>query len=228
MAQRKRLNGWQRLGFWLAGRLAALLCRLWFATCRVEMISKEWAAWVFDEGHPAVGVTWHRGAVYFLHYFGRHRPVIMVSRSKDGEYLASYIKALGGVPVRGSSRRGGRQALEQMSHILRQGQCRYAATVADGPRGPRYQAKRGMIALAQATGVPLFPIMWSANRCWVLKKTWDQTILPKPFSKIYIKTAEPISYPPDMTHEDMERARQELEDTLNRLRRELDELAGLA
>ena len=68
----------------------------------------------------------------------------MISRSKDGEYLARFAAKMGIVPVRGSSQRGGFQALLEMAESAEHGvRCKYAATVADGPRGPRYQRQEG-------------------------------------------------------------------------------------
>lgn len=67
----------------------------------------------------------------------------MISRSKDGEYLARYLKIMGGVPVRGSSSRGGLAALKEMAQYLLEGPARYAATVADGPRGHATWPKKG-------------------------------------------------------------------------------------
>ncbi|MCF8097163.1 MAG: DUF374 domain-containing protein, partial [Desulfarculaceae bacterium] len=141
-----------------AGRLARTL----FRTCRVEILRGDLVEKYFNRGRPAIGVTWHRGAIFSLYFFGNKRPAVMISGSRDGEYLARYLSIMGGVPVRGSSSRGGRAALKEMADYLQSGPGRYAATVADGPRGPRYVAKKGMIALASQTGLPLVPLMWSA------------------------------------------------------------------
>ena len=83
-----------------------------------------------------------------------------------------------------------------------------------------------MIALAARTGLPLLPVMWSAKRVWVLKNTWDHTMIPKPFAKIYISAGREFHYPPDLKGAEMEAARQELQDELNRIKDELDALSG--
>jgi hypothetical protein len=222
----RRYSLGQRLLFRLAGTLGSWVARAWFATCRVQMLSPEEEARIFGRGRQGVGVTWHRGAIFFLYYFGKVRPAIMVSRSKDGEYLARFIAAMGGRPVRGSTAHGGAEALRQMADMLQRREVLYAATVADGPRGPRYRAQRGMVVLAQRTGLPLFPIMWSADRVLTLRKTWDKTMLPLPFSRVVIKAGPELSFPAGMGRRQMEAARQELEDQLDRLRDELDTLTG--
>lgn len=226
MAKNDRFTRWQRVQFWLATNLAGRCLRLLLRTCRLRILSPEQVQTYLVERKPAIGVTWHRGAIYFLYFFGPYRPAIMVSRSKDGELLARFIALMGGIPVRGSSSRGGGEALRGMAELVNTGEVSFAATVADGPRGPRYQAKAGMIQLAALTGLPLLPIMWSADRVWTFRKAWDRTMLPKPFAKVVAKAGRELRYPPDLSREQLEAARLELERELNRLRDELDQLAG--
>ena len=226
MEQQQVYGRWERFKFWLASQLAARLARTLFRTCRIQILCPEMVEEYFERGRPGIGVTWHRGAIYALYFFGPQHPAVMISRSRDGEYLARYLRIMGGVPVRGSSSRGGMAALREMADYLSQGQGSYAATVADGPRGPRYQAKKGMIALAARTGLPLIPLMWSAKRVWVLKNAWDRTMIPKPFAKIVLNAGRVLHYPPDLKGAELEQARQELEDELNRVKDDLDAITG--
>jgi hypothetical protein len=216
----------QRAAFWLAGQVGARLTRLMFRTCRVELVPPNLDEEHFSEQQPFIGVTWHRSAIFFLFHYGEQHPAIMISRSRDGEYLARFTAAMGGVPVRGSSRHGGMEALIAMANLLKAGEVKYAATVADGPRGPRFVAKPGMILLAMRTGLPLIPLMWSSRRVWVFKKTWDRTMIPKPFARVLVSTGKAFQYPSKMSAEDMEAARLELETELNRIREKLDRLCG--
>jgi len=226
LTESRQYGRWERIKFWLVSQLAARLLRLLFSTCRNQILRPDLVEKFFDAGKPGIGVTWHRGAIYALYFFGPVHPAIMISRSRDGEYLARYLQIMGGVPVRGSSSRGGLAALQEMADYINQKQGRYAATVADGPRGPACQAKKGMIALAMRTGLPLVPMMWSAKRVWVLKNTWDRTMIPKPFAKVVLTAGREFSYPPDLKGPQLEAARQELEDELNRIKDELDAITG--
>lgn len=226
MADERRLSAWESFVAGAAAWLGGLLLRLWFSTCRVEMLSKEEEQRFLVGNQPAIGITWHQHAIFFLWRFGFTGAAVMISRSKDGEYLARFASRMGCVPVRGSSSRGGVAALKEMARALDSGVVNHAATVADGPRGPRRKAKKGMIVLAMNTGLPLFPIAWSADRCWVLKSTWDQTMLPKPFAKIKMMAGKELRFPPEMSGEQLEQARRDLEDELNRITDELDRLCG--
>ncbi len=217
---------WQRFQFWLVTNLAGRGLRLLLGTCRVTIHPPERVERHLVGREPAIAVTWHRGAVFFLYLLGPYRPAIMVSRSKDGEFLARFLEMMGAVPVRGSSSKGGREALREMVEMIHQGQVDFGATVADGPRGPRYQAKSGMILLASLTGLPLLPIMWSADRVWTFRKAWDHTIIPKPFARVQVEVGRELHYPKVMHKDDLEAARLELEQELNRLRLDLDQRSG--
>ncbi len=226
MSKPPELRAWQKARFWLLANLGARLIKLIFSTCRVQVLTPEADRRLMSGQWGVIGATWHRAAVFFLYYYGRLKPAIMISRSKDGELLARYLEVMGGVPVRGSSSRGGREALREMEAMLKSGRVTQAATVADGPRGPRYQAKAGMILLAMRTGLPLLPLMWSTDRAWIFRNSWDRTMIPKPFATIKMAYGREIYFPADLDKEGMEAARLELERELNRLREELDALCG--
>lgn len=216
----------ERFKFWLVAQVAARLVRTMFRTCRVEILRPDLVDKYFNQGRAGIGVTWHRGAIFSLYYFGPKHPGVLISGSRDGEYLARYLAVMGGIPVRGSSSRGGMTAIKDLAEFLEGGPGRYVATGVDGPRGPRYVAKRGMIALAAQTGLPVVPLLWSAKRVWVLKNTWDHTMIPKPFAKVVFGAGKELRYPPDIKGEELNAARQEMEDELNRLKDELDAISG--
>jgi lysophospholipid acyltransferase (LPLAT)-like uncharacterized protein len=139
----------------------------------------------------------------------------MVSRSKDGELGARGISKLGFRAARGSSSRGGKQALQVMAEDIINNKSS-AGIVPDGPRGPACKAKIGSIKLAKETGAPIIPVMWWA-KSKILLKSWDRTILPRPFTRIALFYDPPMFVAPDATNEQMEEARAELERRLNRM-----------
>jgi len=210
---------------WLI-RLAVAIFNLWFATCRVKIIGQSVHDRFATLQGGAVGATWHRGAIFLIWFYRRLNPMVMFSRSGDGDLIAGFAEHLGVVPVRGSSSRGGREALKQMVAFLNQPGGRKAATVMDGPRGPRYVAKMGMIALAKFAGVPLIPFAVSARPTLTLKKTWDKTMIPLPFSRVTVVCGEPWHIPPTLRGAELEALRQAFEDTLNDLRRQADRDTG--
>jgi lysophospholipid acyltransferase (LPLAT)-like uncharacterized protein len=209
----------------LAAGLAYGLCRLWFSTCRVTILQPDVHREMALGPRPYIGATWHRGAIFYCYYYGPQHHMVMFSQSEDGEYLARFADKCGMIPVRGSSTRGGQRALVQMIRHLREGRG-HCATVLDGPQGPRFVAKKGLLVLAKNTGAPLLPGLWSADRVITLEKTWDKTMIPRPFSNILIGYGEPLTVPRDCSDDELEGYRLELETRLNAVMKEVDERCG--
>ncbi|MBW1980940.1 MAG: lysophospholipid acyltransferase family protein [Deltaproteobacteria bacterium] len=206
-------------------KILAPLIRAWFRTCKVVILNEQVYRDYVLSSRPVVACTWHRAAIYLLYYFGRFQPMVMMSRSKDGEILAHYAEACGIIPVRGSSSSGSREALQQMCRHLQQG-GKACATVLDGPRGPAFVAKKGMLVLAKLSGAPLMPVICSASRSLTIKGSWDSSVLPLPWSRIYLAVDEPIHVPPDCDRKEMERLRQLLQSRLNSMMFQVDRCSG--
>jgi lysophospholipid acyltransferase (LPLAT)-like uncharacterized protein len=217
------LTAFKRWGWGILISLATLILRTWFRTCRVRMIHEEFHKDFFLGNRQFIGVTWHRASIFFCYYYGSFHPVIMFSQSQDGDYLARFAQKCGVIPVRGSSKRGGERALIQMIRHVKAG-TRICSTVLDGPQGPRFKAKRGLLLLAKKTGLPLLPFIWSARNPLTLEKTWDKSMIPRPFSEVVITYGAPLSVPTDVDDLKMEALQQELEDRLNALTTEVDQL----
>lgn len=91
------------------------------------------------------------------------RPIsVMISRSKDGELIARYFDWYGIDAVRGSSSRGGGEALRELIREARNGKT--IVFTPDGPRGPARVVKEGVIAAARATGLPIAPIVFACKK----------------------------------------------------------------
>jgi lysophospholipid acyltransferase (LPLAT)-like uncharacterized protein len=160
--------------------------RLWVFTYRVRV-----AAPPGFEGGSAVLSFWHGQQMALL---GARRlagdAAVLVSRSRDGDVQSGVMTALGFRVVRGSSSRGGTEALTALIGLLRRGSA--IALAVDGPRGPRHVAKGGAAAAAGATGAPLFPVASAGRRTWVLAKAWDRFEIPLPFSEVAIVIGAPV------------------------------------
>lgn len=130
---------------------------------------------------PAVLALWHGelAALSLLHRDAGLRPLI--SQSDDGERLTSLLLRWGFSPIRGSSSRGGLQALRGALHALTAG-ARVVVAV-DGPRGPAGVPKRGADALA--TRAPLWIARVRAKPA-VRAPTWDHQLIPLPFARVVV------------------------------------------
>src|SRR5713101_5232171 len=146
-------------------------------------------------GKGLIYTFWHR-EIFSATWFWRKRGiVVMTSRNFDGEYIARIIQEHGYGAARGSTSRGAISALKEMIGAVRQG--RDTAFTIDGPRGPRSVAKPGAVLLAKATGATILCFHIEPEHAGVFRKSWDQTQIPRPFSRAAVFIAQPITVPRD-------------------------------
>lgn len=196
--------------------LYAGLSRLLFATCRGRVHGAENRARCEAGGKPFVGVFWHYSvfaAVELIRGRGQGWGA-MVSASEDGEFVARILARQGVVAVRGSRNRGGLSALKGLIGLLRRGYN--AAIVGDGSQGPARVMQAGAILLAGTSGAPILPLVVAADRYWAFR-SWDRTLLPKPFARLDLWYGEPLMVPEKSGADEIERCRQEMEHRLNAL-----------
>ena len=147
----------------------------------------------------------------------------MVSRSFDGEYIARIIERLGFVAVRGSSSRGGSEALRGMKEELQKGAA--IAFTIDGPRGPKYIAKPGPVLLARSTGLPMAAFYVALSDAWVLK-TWDEFMIPKPFSKALVRVSAKMQVTANVDEAEIRNWQAQLQKSLERVTKFAEENVG--
>ena len=212
--QVSRFSLGQRLALWLVNWAGFLAIRLIGPTLRVT-VSIEEGGPPQDFIRPAVYALWHR-CLFLAVWWYRQRDVgVMSSTSFDGEYTARIISRFGYRPVRGSSTRGAVRALLGMRRELDEG--RTVAFTIDGPRGPKYVAKPGPVLLAQKTGTPIVTFHFACQRAWLLN-SWDDLMIPKPFSRVLLRLGKLIQVPSDADEAAQQRLQAEMQATLDRVR----------
>jgi len=184
------------------------------STLRVRFNWEEGSIGGLDKVHPGIYPFWHRCVLPSAWIFRNRKLAVMTSRSLDGEYIARVIDRLGFVPIRGSSSRGGQRALLEMQTYVDSGMG--AAFTIDGPRGPRYAAKRGPVYLAKATGVAITPFYVAIDRKWTLN-SWDRFVIPVPFSRAVVQVAPKIFVPRDADEALLEAKYQKMQSELERI-----------
>jgi lysophospholipid acyltransferase (LPLAT)-like uncharacterized protein len=140
-------------------------------------------------GRPPILALWHGRILPATLYWRGRGIVAMTSENFDGEWVARLMARFGFRAARGSTSRGGSRALVQLRRELSQGHA--AAFTVDGPRGPARVAQPGAVWLAGATGHPVLPFHIEAARSWTIR-SWDRTLVPKPFSPVAIAIGEPL------------------------------------
>lgn len=194
---------------WLAGLLAGLIKVISFSY-RLRLDDPH--GWLQKQSPwPIIVPIWHN-RILFLPALAPHgfldHMVVLISASRDGGYVASFVHFFKLRAVRGSSSRGGREAFLALSRQLREGFS--PILTVDGPRGPRYQVHHGVVALAMHSGAPILPVALNAPRRWELKN-WDRTQIPWPFSRVTLRLGELLYVAPDEARDTAaERVRQAL------------------
>ncbi len=202
-----------RLSLWIVPRFFVLLVHLWFRTCRINVQGQEIVEKTAAQG-ATIATFWHYSFVYCFFHLRKYPAAVMVSASKDGEYIAEVARLMGHLPVRGSSNRKGVQALRRMIQAVQDGHN--CGIVADGSQGPPRKVQPGCILIASRTGCPILPIIWAAKPFKAFR-SWDRTVLPLPFSTIVLRYGEPMEVPPNLDGMRLEEYRDKLEKQMNQL-----------
>ncbi len=164
-----------------------------------------------EKVHPKqsfVIASWHQNCFAGILAHAGQRITLLVSKSLDGEIVSRLAKAIGLQSIRGSSKKGGQEALDKLIVATREG-ARSAFTI-DGPKGPIFEIKRGVFTLAAETGAPILPLVAVGARYWTLHKAWDKFRIPKPFTRVAVLYGKPMFVTPTELAEDIEGLRARL------------------
>lgn len=183
----------------ILSRLAGGAVLLHRATLQVERVHFDRYIQLKARGVPILFALWHGRMFLSIQAHRGEGIVTMASRSKDGDVIAGWLERNGYAVVRGSSTRGGSQALKEMVRRVRAGSS--AALTVDGPTGPPRRVQPGIVELARLTGGWILPITSSSARPRFLA-SWDRYLLPRPFSRNVVAYGEPFPVPRDAAPEE--------------------------
>ena len=129
----------------------------------------------------AVVAFWHGEMLPVWKHFADTKSVALISQSNDGDLLAQLVARWGFELARGSSSKGGSEALAVLVGAL--GAGKRVLITPDGPRGPQHVMKAGAVVAAHRARVPLVLCRvkagWSAHG-----SNWDRFLIPLPFAHI--------------------------------------------
>ena len=208
---KKKLVAW--LGPWLAYWVIKILGR----TIQFEEVNSEIPRSFWEKGVPAIGAFWHGRLLMMPIVYKGRKLSFLVSAHRDGQVVGKALERFGFQAILGSTTRKGFSGFKKM--VKAHGSD--IAIVPDGPRGPRHQVQIGVIELAKLTGRAVVPLTFSASKRKVFN-TWDQFLLPYPFSKGVFIWGEPICVDPNGDRAHLEEKRLLLEKRLNGLTERAD------
>jgi lysophospholipid acyltransferase (LPLAT)-like uncharacterized protein len=202
-----------------SARAAVAAASALFATVRRRMIYEDPETSPYRQPTHATYLfsVWHDSLLMPLFLGRQPRTVALVGMHQDGTFLKHSLAALGIPAVRGSSSRGGAEAVSQ---LLSNHAEDHIVVTPDGPRGPRRRMKPGIAFLASRTGKPVVATAFACRKFWSVGSGWTSLAIPRPWTTIYAMAGDGVRVPPDAD-------KQTLRDYTARIQAEMDRLNGL-
>ena len=176
------------------GFLIWLIYRTLSWTWRIEIFEPDELKNDIQEKRPVILAHFHQDELALVALTPIYKIATMTSTSKDGELISTVLRLLGGSVSRGSSTRGGANALKGLIKLCKAGAN--SSFAVDGPKGPIFEVKPGIFELSRLLGSAIYAGGVFCDRCWSFPKAWNQTYLPKPFARlkiIWIKTFDRVT-----------------------------------
>lgn len=220
-----RSRPFQAALFFLAVRYLKLLR----ATTRFMADPPDFAERVLGDA-PVIAALWHGQHTMANFAWPRGLQVAaLISRNADAEVNARVLEAFGVTPIRGSGgragkmhQRGGFAAMRDMLRTLDEGTS--VVLTADVPKVARVCGE-GIIRLAMLSGRPVYPLAVVKKWRWDFS-SWDRASLGLPFGQGAIVVGEPIHIERGADAGAVERARRQLERSLNEIHARAYALVG--
>jgi lysophospholipid acyltransferase (LPLAT)-like uncharacterized protein len=152
---------------------------------------------------------WHRDVVAF--FLSKPRPLNFAAINHPFWYMKIVHVAMKSIGVKeiclGSSGNNGIEAASDLVKLLKNGRSTFINP--DGPTGPAFAMKKGVLFIAKNSEVPVVVVNYEYSNCKQLKG-WDKKRIPLPFTTIKVNYSNPII----VTESNFQKATVELETLL--------------
>lgn len=156
---------------------------------------------------------WHENLAVLLPRYPNSPVTLLISQHRDASWLKYAAAYLGFNVVRGSTTRGGAEAIRQLRRLR---ETTSFAITPDGPQGPRQEMALGPLFLASRLKMPLVPVGVGYDRPWRLN-TWDRFAVPKPFSRARIVFGPKIRLSAKAGRDELEASRRDVQSLLSEI-----------
>ncbi|MFW6007512.1 MAG: lysophospholipid acyltransferase family protein [Halanaerobiales bacterium] len=181
---------WEKVKFEIINWILYVIIYISNLTLRIKVIGKE----NLEKKSPLIISVWHRYIWIIVYYFRYKKYYTLASLSKDGEYISSILNKLGWQVIRGSSSKGGARSLIKLYKNIKKNCDNKVVLTPDGPTGPLYKIKPGIIYLQEKTDGYITPLGIAVAG----KKeanSWDKFVIPYPFTRVVLVIGEPVKLP---------------------------------
>ena len=157
---------------------------------------------LLDTGTPVILAIWHGQMFTLVHpqwmkglsdSSENIPPYVLISQSRDGDFITTVAKHIG-FPhtIRGAHGRGGSKAVLEIQTLFKENKG-HLICLMDGPRGPKHQAKKGIVHLAHQLGIPIIPVAGVTAHHWFkFHSAWDDFEIPNIASPIQVRLGKPL------------------------------------
>lgn len=202
-----------------------IILSIYLKTLRIEKGEILKVKKIYEEGINPVIAFWH-SKMFAGWYINRsNKSAALVSKSNDGELLTRILRNWDYKITRGSSHKGGKEALGEMIDLIEKG---YTLCITpDGPTGPPLKMKAGCVIAAKKTSVPLVLLGIGYSRKIKLN-SWDRMEIPFPFSKVVVIVEDPIHINKELTYDQTSQIIINAEKILNKINYRAEKIADAA
>lgn len=210
----------------IIGTLAYAYLKFVGMTTRWEVSGVKETYEALEKYGSMVVIGWHGRTLEMPYFWNKSRKLnALVSPHRDGRLIVEILRRFGIGNIDGSSNQNSSTAAINLMKNLQQGNS--IAIIPDGPRGPSMTLGMSPIFYAWKSGKPIMGITYSIAGSKVIKKSWDDMLVPFPFHRgIYVIT-KPLIIPQNATPEELEKYRLQLETELNNITYEIDKKLGI-
>ncbi|WP_241480979.1 lysophospholipid acyltransferase family protein [Leisingera sp. ANG-M6] len=206
---------------------------LFAAYVRFAFRTSRWTRTGFEEmdacvrrGEPVIFVLWHQRLIMAPYLFDTSlgRICALTSAARAGRLAGQILVRLGFETIPMSSHKRHVALSREVLRRTREG-CSIGIA-ADGPRGPARVSSTVPVVWARMTGCRVFTVAFAEKKVMKLP-TWDQQMLPLPFSRGVLMCREwTDEVPKKPSDEQVEGLRQSLEASLDAITDAADAAAG--
>jgi lysophospholipid acyltransferase (LPLAT)-like uncharacterized protein len=132
------------------------------ATLSIKHVNREQMEDAEKSAGSVIACFWHGRLLLMPFAVKGVKAKVLISRHRDGEFIARVIRFFGLGTVRGSHRKGGVTSIREMITAAREGWN--IAVTPDGPKGPKQRIKEGLIELAKISQKPILPVAYGARK----------------------------------------------------------------
>ena len=198
----------------------------WTTRWQIRQIDELYRTWA--QNKAIILIIWHGRTLMPCHFWYNKKKFPMsalVSPHRDGRLIASVLKRFGIRTIDGSSNENANGAALA---LMRELQNNHAITIIpDGPKGPNMKLRSSVLYFAQKSGKPIIGMTYSIKGSKLFSKSWDRMLLPPLFSQGIVAATEPFYISENLTAEELEQKRLEIENSLTQLTWKLDAELGL-